>query len=213
MRDPAAHLRLCVDLNIWYAWYLAEANGRRNTTVQKIIETVQDGRSTVGPVQLVISHTMLSRLTDVLVRKGASLELAHRFSRLIANFAALGPSLEYPHVVLGGGFEPTREAIAQSYDPYDPSHMPARIDNEDGQVLDTAIGGHAHALVTNNFKDFMYHQDSIVKPDSIRIRRLAGGHLYVLRPAPMLEWLRTGMVPIVTDTISEPAACSAASET
>jgi hypothetical protein len=209
VRAPAAHLRLCVDLNIWYAWYLAEANGRSGTVVQKIIEIVQDGRSTAGPVQLVVSHTMLSRMMDVLVRKGASAESAHRFSRLIANFASLGPCLEYPHVVLGGGFEPTREAISQSYDPYDPNHLPSRIDNEDGRVLDTAIGGHAHALVTNNFKDFRYHQDSIIESGSVRIRRTAGGFLYVLKPAPMLDWLRTGMAPVGTETLSEQDFCSA----
>jgi len=211
MPGLSAHLRLCVDLNIWYAWYLAEANGRRNTTIQKIIEAIQDGRSVVGPIQLVISHTMLSRLADVLIRKGASPESAHRFSRLIANFAALGPSLEYPHVILGGGFEPTRDAVAHTYDPYDPDHMPARLDNEDGRVLDTAIGGHAHALVTNNFKDFLYHQDSIVEPDNIRIRRSAGGYLYVLRPAPMLEWLRTGITPKASRTISDVTSSSSPS--
>jgi hypothetical protein len=209
VRAPAAHLRLCVDLNIWYAWYLAEANGRSGTVVQKIIEVVQDGRSIAGPVQLIVSHTMLSRMVDVLIRKGASAESAHRFSRLIANFASLGPCLEYPHVVLGGGFEPTREAISQSYDPYDPNHMPSRIDNEDGRVLDTAIGGHAHALVTNNFKDFRYHQDSIIESGSVRIRRTAGGFLYVLKPAPMLDWLRTGMAPVVAETLSEQDFCSA----
>ena len=203
MRAPAGHLRLCVDLNIWYAWYLAEANGRNNTTFQKIIEAVQDGRSAAGPIQLIISHIMLSRLMDVLIRKGASVESAHRFSRLISNFAALGPCLEYPHVVLGGGFEPTREAIFQSYDPYDPNHTPTRIDNEDGRVLDTAIGGQAHALVTNNFKDFQYHQDSIIEPGSIRIRRTGGGFLYVLKPVPMLEWLLTGMAPTAADLSSE----------
>jgi len=208
MRVPAAHLRLCVDLNIWYAWFLAEANGRNGTTVQKIIEAVQDGRSAAGPGQLIISHTMLSRLMDVLIRKGASVESAHRFSRLIANFAALGPCLEYPHVVLGGGFEPTREAISQSYDPYDPNQTPTRIDNEDGRVLDTAISGKAHALVTNNFKDFRYHQDSIIEPASIRIRQTGGGFLYVLKPAPMLEWLQTGMAPLATDVVSEATACS-----
>lgn len=207
MLSPAAHLRLCVDLNIWYAWYLAEANGRSGTVVQKIIEIVQDGRSTAGPVQLIVSHTMLSRMMDVLVRKGASVESAHRFSRLISNIAALGPSLEYPHVILGGGFEPTRDAISQSYDPYDPNHVPSRIDNEDGRVLDTAIGGNAHALVTNNFKDFRYHQDSIIEADSIRIRRTAGGHLYVLKPAPMLDWLRTGSAPVAAETISEQGFC------
>jgi len=213
MRTPVAHLRLCVDLNIWYAWYLAEANGRNGTIVQKIIEAVQDGRSAVGPIQLIISHTMLSRLMDVLIRKGASAESAHRFSRLIANFAALGPCLEYPHVVLGGGFEPTREAISQSHDPYDPNHMPTRIDNEDGRVLDTAIGGKAHALVTNNFKDFRYRQDSIIEAESIRIRQTGGGFLYVLKPAPMLEWLRTGIAPLAADVISEAMTCSSADVT
>lgn len=209
MSAPPAHLRLCVDLNIWYAWYLAEANGRSGTVIQKIIEVVQDGRSSAGPVQLVVSHTMLSRMMDVLIRKGASVDSAHRFSRLIANFASLGPCLEYPHVVLGSGFEPTQEAIAQSFNPYDPDRTPSRIDNEDGRVLDTAIGGRAHALVTNNFKDFRYHQDIVIEPDSVRIRRTAGGFLYVLKPAPMLDWLRTGVAPVVAETLSELDFCSA----
>src|ERR1700759_1542464 len=134
--DP---FRLCIDLNVWINNFLATAKNLRGTASRSIVEAVQDGRSGVGRIQLVISHTMLSRLLTVLLRKGASLDSATRFISLIENISRLGPCSEFPHVVLGGGFIPTRDVKMPVYDPYDHTTTPPPYDPEDGRVIDTAI--------------------------------------------------------------------------
>ena len=130
----------------------------RGTASQFIVDAVLDGRSGVGPIQLIVSHAMLSRLMDVLVRKGASLDSAAQFISLIDNISRLGPSSLFPHLVLGGGVIPTRDARAPIHDPYDPAALPPAYDPEDGRVIDAAIAGRADALVTANFRDFADRQ-------------------------------------------------------
>jgi predicted nucleic acid-binding protein len=190
-----AVFRVCLDLNVWVKQYLAEMNGLKGTAAQDIVEAVQTGRSTIGPIQLVVSHTMLSRLQDVLVGKGASPETADRLTANIAAFSRLGPSYEYPHLVFGGGVEPTRDARMPIYDPYDPGFAPAREDREDGRVLDTAIAGRADALVTENFRDFVHHADRVLLRNRVHVREMAVHSLTIVRTREAREWLRTGSLP------------------
>lgn len=159
------------------------------------MQAVQNGQAGIGPVQLVISHTMLSRLQDVLVRKGASLETSSRYIELIASFARLGPAAESPSIVLGGGSEPTRDGYAPGYDPYDPIFVPSPYDPEDGRVLDTAIAGRADALVTANFRDFLHHGDRILIEGRVHIRKTGKHDLHLIQPPEMAEWLRSGRPP------------------
>lgn len=187
--------RLCVDLNVWISQFLSDARGLRGTTTQRIVQIVQDGRAPIGPVQLVISHAMLTRLQDVLVRHGASPDTSGRYIALVATFARLGPAPAFPTLVLGGGVQPTRDAIAAPYDPYDPGFEPEPYDPEDGRVLDTALAGRAHALVTADFRDFVQDDDRVVLPGRLHGRRTAAGDLWIVRPPEMLRWLGTGEMP------------------
>lgn len=190
--DP---LQLCVDLNVWVSNFLAMAKNLRGTASQFIVEAVQSGRAGVGPIQLVVSHAMLTRLLAVLTRKGASLNSATQYISLIENISRLGPSYEFPHVVLGGGFIPTRDAKAPLYDPYDPTFKPLPYDSEDGRVIDTAIAGRADALATANFRDFIERHGAIITPQRIHIRHTANHDLYIVQPKEMVIWLRSGNRP------------------
>lgn len=184
--------RLCVDLNVWVSHFLARANSLSGTATRIIVEAVQDGRAGIGPVQLVVSHSMLYRLQDVLLRKGASLDTSTLLISQIAAFALLGPAQEFPGMVLGGGTEPTQDAKMPQFDPYDSGTVPDRLDAEDGRVLDAALAGDADALVTNNFRDFVHHQDIIVIRDRVHIRQAARKSLVILRPVEAALWLQTG---------------------
>lgn len=192
---PREAFRLCVDLNVWVNNYLAIANDLRGTVSQFIVDAVQDGRSGVGPIQLVVSHAMLSRLFDVLTRKGASLDSATQFISLIESISSLGPSGDYPHLVLGGGVIPTGDARAPNYEPHDSTGIPPRYDREDGRVIDTAIAGRAHALVTANFRDFIERHDTVITPQRVHIRHTARHDLFIVQPPEMAAWLRTGEPP------------------
>jgi len=191
----AEPFRLCIDLNVWVGNFLALARNLRGTASQAIVEAVQDGRSGVGPIQLVVSHAMLSRLLTVLVRKGATLDSAAQFISLIENISRLGPCGEFPHVVLGSGFIPTLDAKTPVYDPYDPSVVPPPYDPEDGRVIETAIEGRADALATANFRDFVERHDTVVAAGRVHIRHTAGRDLYIVRPKEMAAWLRSGQRP------------------
>ena len=200
--------RLCVDLNVWVRQFLAEAAGRRGTASQVIVQAVLDGRAGVGPLQLVISHTMLSRLQTVMTRRGVDAETARHFTDTIASFALLGPAPEFPHLVLGGGVQPTREAIRQICDPYDPSFVHEPYDPEDGRVLDTALAGRADALVTGNFRDFAHYADDVVARGRVHIRTTAGASLWIVHHEDMARWLQTGLRPGRSADLAGPRAAA-----
>jgi hypothetical protein len=191
-------LRLCIDLNVWVGAFIADAKGVSGTASQAVVGAVKDGHAAVGPVQLVVSHAMLTRLHDVMRRRGASPRTAGRYVALIESFARLGPSGEHAHVVLGGGVLPTADARMPHYDPYDPATAPAPPDREDGRVLDAATAGRADALVTANFRDFAHPSDEIVVAGRVAVKKLAQGPLIVLRPQEMATWLRTGASPVAS---------------
>lgn len=187
--------RLCVDLNIWIKQYLANTAGRRGTVSQRIVQAVEDGRSGIGPIQLIVSHTMLTRLQGVLMRQGANAETAMRFTHDIASMALMGPAGEFPRMVFGGGVEPTREGMPQVYNPYATEAVAPPYDPEDGRVLDAALSGGAQALVTSNFRDFKHHNDDAVVRDRVHVRKSAHGDLWIVQPEEMMDWLATGRKP------------------
>ncbi len=181
--DP---FRLCIDLNVWVSNFLAIGKNLGGTASQAIVGAVQSGRSGVGPIQLVVSHAMLTRLLDVLTRKGATLDSATQFISLIESISRLGPSYEFPHVVLGGGFIPTADAKTPLHAPYD---------SEDGRVMDAAIAGRADALVTANFRDFTERHDSIITPGRVHVRHMANHDLTITQPKETALWLQSGKRP------------------
>ena len=57
--------RLIVDLNIWTKDFKADLAGKSHTAAQIVVEAVMDGKGVFGPIELSMSHTMLSRLEEV----------------------------------------------------------------------------------------------------------------------------------------------------
>lgn len=129
-------LRLCLDLNVLVADFLAEAAGRADTAARALVRATVEGRCALGPAQLVISFGMLDRLEAVLVGKlGVAPSTARLRRELVAMIAELGPE-GGPALTLGGtGVLPV-------------------LDVEDGHVLETALAARADWLVTANLRDF-----------------------------------------------------------
>jgi hypothetical protein len=61
-------LRVCLDLNVWCASFLAAGLGRKDMAAGFLAGTVRSGSSNHGPVGSVISLGMLERLRTVIVR-------------------------------------------------------------------------------------------------------------------------------------------------
>jgi hypothetical protein len=186
---------LCVDLNVWVRYLLAVRSGTtRQTSAYAIVEVARSGRCAAGPVQLVVSHTMLSRLEDVLVRLGFPSGDASAFCSLIGAFARRGPHGVAPHLVLGGGTSPTAESRMPVYNPYDPSTVPPRGDDEDGRVLDTAVAGRAHILATYNFADFESANTVVLEPGRVQVFQATHHGVLIMHAPVVAQYLRTGLL-------------------
>jgi predicted nucleic acid-binding protein len=185
--------RVCLDLNVWVSFCLAEAANASGTIIQDMIDIIDRDRSPVGPIQIVMSHAMLERLKFVLLEKFSAPDTDH-FVRVIRGFVQ-DPLL----LVVDGGVEPTRDAIRnyREYDPGNPESRPAPpYDPEDGRVLDTAIAARADVLVTRNFKDFWYHQAKVIEWEKLIIRMIGEHEIVIIQPELVMPWLRTGMSPV-----------------
>jgi hypothetical protein len=182
---------LCVDLNVWVRYLLAVRNGNtRQSAAHSIVEAARSGHSAAGPVQLIVSHTMLSRMEDVLVRLGFPSGDASAFCSLIGAFARRGPYGVAPHLVLGGGTSSTAESLMPVYNPYDPSIVPPRSDDEDGRVLDTAVAGRAHILATYNFADFESPNTVVLDPGRVQVFQAAHYSVLIMHADRAADYLR-----------------------
>lgn len=123
-------LRILLDVNVWVNSYLAAFRGRSSSAAQRLSASVIAGHCRTGDIDLVISHLMLDTLEGVLARCGIEPDLAGA-----ARDAVEAATAGFPLGVLGGGVHAIR-------------------DPEDLGVLETAIAGEAHLLVTNNMRDF-----------------------------------------------------------
>lgn len=175
-------LRLCLDLNIWVAALLAEAKGRQETACQNIVAMVRQGRCLSQPVQLIISWGMLNRLRQVLTHKlQVSSSTVELYLNTITTYARLGAMDANPQLTLGGtGIIPLR-------------------DTEDVHVLETAIAGKAHVLITANLKDFIANDATVVIPRKHIIHTTPDHIVQIVHPYVFMDWLRAGRIPIGTD--------------
>ena len=171
-------IRICLDLNVWCAAWLADRAGRRDTASQMLVEATRSGHSGQALLQLVVSWGMLERLRHVLVdqllfeRRDAG-----ALTDAIAGYAHIGPSL-----TLGGvGVIPIH-------------------DLEDRHVLETAWAGRSDVLVTANLRDFVQDEDKVVLED--RIWRLTRGDadLIVMHPFEAARSLRDGTLRMTVDS-------------
>jgi len=175
----SAVIRLCLDLNIWCAAYLADRKGRQNTSAQMLVEAARSGACPLGPVQLIVSWGMLDRLRKVfMVDWQVDQATTDEIIEAIVRYARLGPDATGPLLALGGtGLLPLRDA-------------------EDAHVLDTAIAGDTDILATANIKDFLTRSAEVLVPD-----RLAGfehpkGRLLIAHPFTMRNWFLAGRIEI-----------------
>lgn len=191
-------ISLCVDLNVWVRYLLGVRRGNtRQTAAQAIVEAARSGQCAAGPVQLIVSHTMLSRLEDVLVRLEFPSGDASAFCSVIGAFARRGPYGVAPHLVLGGGTSPTAESLMPVYNPYDPSIVPPRGDDEDGRVLDTAVAGRAHILATYNVADFESPNTAVLEPGRVQVFQAAHHSVLIMHAGRVADYLRTGRRPAI----------------
>lgn len=152
-------LRVCLDVNVFITDLLGTAQGR-NSSSSQVVEMVRRGWCALGPVQLVVSWTMLETLGLVLTRKlGRDDVWVNLIVQNIADMAAGGALYSPPHLLLGGtGTRPMRDA-------------------EDGTVLDAALAGKAELLITGDVDDFLRGGKSTLPTDLIARRRLSNGKL------------------------------------
>jgi len=170
-------LRLCLDLNVWCASFLADKAGRSDTASQTLVAAVRRGTSPLGPVQLVISWGMLNRLRKVLEADWrVDREVVDPFLDAIVAFARLGAAGTAPYLILGGtGVVPLR-------------------DPEDAHVLETAIAGRARILATANFDDFLAAGSEILRPNRLALHRAPGGEIVIAHPALVANWFAAGEI-------------------
>ena len=173
-------LNLCLDLNIWCAAFLADRKGARNTASQTLVDMVRSGQAADLPLQLIVSWGMLTRLRKVFeVDWGVPRPTVDLLVETIAGYARLGPAGTASHLTLGGtGLMPMR-------------------DEEDAHVVDTAIAGGAHLLVTVNFDDFLGLKGRVLEEGRVALVNTATARLIVAHPFRAVEWLRSGQLPVL----------------
>jgi len=162
--------KVCLDLNVWCGAFIARRLGRRDTAAMALVEAVRSGRSSRGPVALIVSWGMLERLRIVLARDlGFSGRDAARLVELVASYAKDGPSL-----TLGGvGVIPIH-------------------DIEDRHVLETAWAGKADILATANLGDFVQADDELVVAGRVWRLNRGGENMMLAHPFEAASWLREG---------------------
>lgn len=178
--DPDAPrvVRLCLDLNVWCAAYLADKHGRRDTASARLTEIAREGKCSLGPTQLVVSWGMIDRLREVFERNRwtdpAEPDLV---VSAIVSYASVGPVGIPPYLVIGG-----TEVI-----PLD--------DDEDVHVLETAIAGDADILATSDFDDFITYRTRIIEPGRIAVFEGPRKSLLIAHPFVVAAWEREGRIP------------------
>lgn len=170
-------LRLCLDLNVWCAAFLADRAGRHNTSTQRLVSAVRDGVSPLGAIQLIISWGMLNRLRKVFaVDWKIDAETTDELIQAIVGYVHLGSDGASPQLTLGGT-----------------GMMPIR-DEEDSHVLDTAIAGYTDILVTANMADFLPRHIEVLTPDSLARFNHPKKPLLIAHPFTVRDWFDEGKI-------------------
>ena len=96
-------IRLCLDVNVWVAYYLSIARGRGiGPAAAGLADTVFSGACRFGPVQSIVSHAMLDTLAFVLRRMPVSELFADMARDQIEAAAGTGFLAQPPAIVFGG---------------------------------------------------------------------------------------------------------------
>jgi predicted nucleic acid-binding protein len=131
-------LRLCLDVNVWVAHYLAAVRRPDSVSAAGVLaRAALAGICPLAPVRCVVSHAMLDTLEFVLRRMAVTAPFAAMARDQIEAAAGRSYLAEPPSIILGG---------TASY---------PLLDAEDAAVLNTAMAGAADLLVTGNIADFV----------------------------------------------------------
>jgi predicted nucleic acid-binding protein len=182
-------LRLCLDVNVWVAHYLAVVRRPDSVEAAGVLARSALARACpLGPVQLILSHAMLDTLEFVLRRMAVTAPFAEMARDQIEASTGRGYLAHPPSLILGG---------SSSYPLLDP---------EDSGVLNAAMAGAADLLVTGNIADFVRGsraRTSTVtlgefqgRPDVVRLshpKHPAG--LVIASPFQAAAWLQRNKVP------------------
>jgi len=170
-------LRVCLDLNIWCAAFLADKAGRSNTSAQRLVSAVRSGTSPLGSIQLIISWGMLNRLRKVFVVDwGMDTHMIDELIEAIVAYARLGAEEIQPQLTLGGtGLMPLR-------------------DTEDAHVLDTAVAGFSDMLVTANMSDFLPRHIEVLTPKFLARFSHPKKSLLIAHPFTVRDWFEAGKI-------------------
>lgn len=180
-------LRVLLDVNIFVSNIMAHGLGRKGTASQTLISMVSHHQwGMAGRSQLVVSLAMIDTLETVLRRMQFSDQRIKAYCGAILDVMRYGPEELDPYLILGG-----EEQFA----------MP---DVEDAAVLATAIGAKADLIVTDNLRDFVTKDASVLDTQVIETRASGQRRLQVLRyqsgsadlviahPFDVMQWIRLG---------------------
>ncbi len=170
--------RVCIDLNVLCAAIFADARGRTGTAAQTVLNADRRGDSALREEQLVISWPMLNTLRRVLhARFPLWPEAVEAAVSAIAGLSRTGPHADGPHLLLGGGLLPLRDA-------------------EDAHVMEVAPAGRADLIVTNNFKDFVTYRTDVREPDRIATYSTADAQVVIAQVFTAAAWVRDGRIVV-----------------
>ena len=171
MNEP---LKLCLDLNIWCAALLSELKGKQGKESQTLIKYIQQGSYDFRSIQLIISYGMLNRLKSVLKNQLKIPDsVCDSYIKVIESYTS-------PQIILGGvGVIPLK-------------------DEEDRQVLETALAGKATLLITRNFKDFITYNDTYIIKNKEHAIHIGNSHkLHIVYPPLALHWIKANNIPTI----------------
>ena len=95
--------RICLDLNVWCAAFLADRAGRQGTACQTLVEVARSAQVGREPLQLVISWGMLERLKLVLEPGGAA-----GLAAILSHKIGLEPTARVGIILSGGNVDLAR---------------------------------------------------------------------------------------------------------
>ena len=141
------------------------------------------------------------RLTGGRPKAGDAL-LMHQTPDSVANYIDnIKMAMEIgPHMVLGGGVFPSGDSFRELPNDRSPKGI-QWTDTEDGRVIDTAVAARAHAIATDNFRDFTSYNDDILAQGRVHIRRTAEHNILILSLDEIAGFLSRGIPPEMEEAV------------
>lgn len=201
MSTIRTHIRLTLDLNVFVADIRARQIGIGVTACTYLVNTVLNGRSEAGPVQLILSVPMIENFKSVLQQKFGYSEIdAEQRCQILGDIMLDGPMPIPPILVLESGIAPLETGLEydESLENFRQRNQPNKLFHEtqdDRYVLEAALAGGADILVTLNLLDFNGGNAIAFDRDDVLLYQTASTSLVIAKPAFVAHWMRQGIVP------------------